>query len=249
MAMREEAILYLDSNEEERLAHFGVLGMKWGVTRRRELHANRMKDLDKVGTYKNDTGDKRSILGKTPERKKQEMASVVSDVKKFREARDTNSNAARGQRQILKDQLKQRTTYHPEYRKAFDKELAKQDAALKAKNPDYSSSMRQRDRLRFTGGGIERINTNMNKGMTYQEASKKELARKKLQARVTTGAVVAATILQAMGPVVMSEVSRKAATNRDRRAQAYEDFIRNGPQKPSTKIAKQRRGVYNVTTL
>lgn len=129
-------------------------------------------------------------------------------------------------------------------------ERAEQKAKDNVPNPDYNSGMRQRDRLRFTGGGIRRINANMNRGMTYQQASKKELDRKKVQQRVTIGIVATATLVEMFGPVVMSEISRKAATNRDKRAQATEDFIRNGPQKPATKTAKKNiRGVYNITTM
>lgn len=244
----------LESNDEEALKHFGVLGMKWGVHRRRELHANRMGDLDKVGTYKNDTGDTRSVLGKTPERKKREIAGVSSDVKKFRSAMNTNSNEARNQRQILKDQLKQRTLYNPAYRKAFDKELAKQEAAKNDPNPDYNDGMRRHDKLRFSAGSVKRINQSMNEGLDHRTAAKKEQRRKEIQTKITAGLTVTAVLLNALGPSIYSDVrdtiGARAATNRDKRAQAREEFIRNGPQKPDTKNAKKNfRGVYNVTTM
>lgn len=121
---------------------------------------------------------------------------------------------------------------------------------LNEPNPDLTSRQKAQDVSRFGPGGAARINRSMNQGKTHIQAIKAEEKVRTRNAYIVAGSLMTVYLLNALGPTVMSEVSRKAATNRDKRAQATEDFIRNGPQKPKTKEAKKNfRGVYNVTTM
>ena len=127
---------------------------------------------------------------------------------------------------------------------------AQEKARVSAPHPEYNPAMRRHDRLRFSEGSIKKINKNMHEGLDHKAAVKKEEERVKVRNRIVTGVAVTAVLLQQFGPLVMHDIHVKAATNRDKRAQATEDFIKNGPQKPATKNAKKSfRGVYNVTTM
>lgn len=212
----------------EHLEHFGVLGMKWGVIRDKITGPS---EVNKIGFEKLAAANKR-----------------LSNYTSYNSPGYAKAKAHYDQ--VKKEVEAERAAFVAN--KASAKKQAKE--AKNADNPGYNEAMRRRDLMRFTKGGINRINANMNKGMSYKEAVKKEQHREDVKRKVAIGATVAAVLLQQFGPSLYMDirdgVQAKAASNRDKRAQATEDFIRNGPQKPPTKTPKpNRKGVFNVTTM
>jgi hypothetical protein len=111
-------------------------------------------------------------------------------------------------------------------------------------NPTFTSRMRANDQKTFGKRGVRRINRRLNEGLTRDEAHQKEQDRRNWIRLGVAGSLFAAALLADSGGAVMTSIHNRAETNRGRAAI---------PAIASTEFkipfAKQRSGVYNITTL
>lgn len=119
-------------------------------------------------------------------------------------------------------------------------------------NSSYTPRMRQLDEKQHGPRAVERINTNMNQGLTRQQALHKEDVRNAYQRLAVIGAVVAANIVAEHGSTQISRLStnigEKANANRAA-AKVADATIKIGSKAAKTPYVKPRRGVHNITTM
>lgn len=123
------------------------------------------------------------------------------------------------------------------------------------RNSGYSSKERTKDSLRFTSGGIKRINKRMNKGADLKTARRKEGQRTALKAAAIVAIYNSPKIIDATlnavdkyGGALASSVAQKAETNRGRAQAAGTMGL---PQTASTgpNYAQNSGGAYKISDL
>lgn len=129
-------------------------------------------------------------------------------------------------------------------------------------NPNYNSSQRASDRMRYGQGAVKRINRRLNKGMDLAKARKQDdkfrrrrstaitlaTAGVKYRKQIAEGAKVAATLVSLVAGVGAQKIAVKAETNRGRASAAATMGL---PRTPSSgpNYAKSKKGVYNISSM
>jgi hypothetical protein len=114
-------------------------------------------------------------------------------------------------------------------------------------HPRYSSSQQANDRATYGTGAVRRINKRMHEGKSHKEALKTEYHIFLTKAGVAAGAVVLGHVLATHGDSLAVSIGKRAETNRGRAAMAATMGL--GPAESNQLFKKNRKGVYNITTL
>lgn len=119
-------------------------------------------------------------------------------------------------------------------------------------NSAYTDKMRANDKRVHGKRGVKRINRRLNEGETRDKALHREDVRNAKQQLAVAGAVFAVHLINESGATPISSlakfVGQKAAANRDA-AKVAESIIKIGNSAAKTPFVKQRRGVYDISSL
>lgn len=115
-------------------------------------------------------------------------------------------------------------------------------------NKGYSQRKRSSDRAAFGPRGVKRINRRMNAGKTYKQALRREYGRQLTKAAAVSAVSTTLVVLDLYGKHPATYTAKRAETKRGQAAAAAAMGL---PRKASSgpSYAKQKRGVYNISSL
>uniref|UniRef100_A0AAU7GZR8 Uncharacterized protein n=1 Tax=Streptomyces phage Scarif TaxID=3158858 RepID=A0AAU7GZR8_9CAUD len=123
-------------------------------------------------------------------------------------------------------------------------------------NSNYSRGQRSYDRKNHGKGGVKRINRRLNEGQDLKTARKNEYKFRRKRATMVSAGIVAARyaptaiqVLKMVGGVASQKVALRAEAKRGQAAAAASMGIpRQGSTGPSY-TKKNRKGVYNISSM
>lgn len=127
--------------------------------------------------------------------------------------------------------------------------VRRKSSELDKPNSRYGQSKRANDRSSFGRGGEKRINRRMNKGMTYKKAVRREYGTTAFKGLAMSGSVIAYGLARSYGSVAAQGIAKKAETNRGRASAAATMGLPRNPTNGPSYSKKNRKNVYNISSL